>query len=134
MDIAGRPRASHIERMRGGLFLAVFSIALAAANTAVAGKNDAEWNPPARFDHAYSGKLTIRYLPQKQVVSACAKLFAKYRVAATSYPNQHGCSAITSDTSCTVIVIDKMFAFATPKAVLRHEIGHCNGWPSNHPD
>lgn len=101
---------------------------------AMAGKNDAEWNPPARFDHAYTGKLTIRYLPQKQVVTACEKLFAKYKIAAKSSLAQRGCAAITSKTSCTVIVIEKIYALATPKAVLRHEIGHCNGWSANHPD
>lgn len=113
-------------------------IALAAlsliASPAFAGKNDKTWNPPARFDHAYAGKLTLRHLPQKQVVKACEKLFAAYKVAAKSSFNQRGCSAITSKTSCTVIVVDKTFALATPKAVLRHEIGHCNGWSASHPD
>ncbi|TIL88945.1 MAG: hypothetical protein E5Y73_22280 [Mesorhizobium sp.] len=101
---------------------------------AMAGKNDAEWNPPARFDHAYTGQLTVRYLPQKKVVTACAKLFAEYKVATKSSFTQRGCSAITNKTSCTVIVIDKTFGLATPKAVLRHEIGPCNGWSASHPD
>jgi hypothetical protein len=120
--------------MRRALFLAVLLANLATADIALAGKNDAEWNPPTRFDHAYSGKLTVVYLPQKQVVSACANLFAKYNVPAKSFPNQHGCSAITGKTSCTVIVVDKTYALATPKAVLRHETGHCNGWGADHPD
>ncbi|PAP93983.1 hypothetical protein CIT31_16585 [Mesorhizobium wenxiniae] len=104
------------------------------ANTAIAGKNDAEWNPPVRFDHSYAGKLTVIYLPQKQVVTACAKLFSKYGVSATSSLVQRGCAAITGRTSCTVIVIDKTYALATPKAVLRHETGHCNGWAADHPN
>ncbi|TIO15638.1 MAG: hypothetical protein E5X86_19920 [Mesorhizobium sp.] len=120
--------------MRGAFFLIVLLTNLAAANTAIAGKNDAEWNPPARFDHSYAGELTVIYLPQKQVVTACAELFAKYTVSATSSLVQRGCSAITSKTSCTVIVISKPYALATPRAVLRHEIGHCNGWPADHPD
>lgn len=109
-------------------------VCLAAANVAAAGVNDPEWNPPARFDHAYAGKLTMRYMPQKQVIKACANLFAKYKVSATSSLVQRGCSAITSPTSCTVILIDKTFKLATPKAVLRHELGHCNGWPASHPN
>jgi len=120
--------------MRAALFLAISVIGLAMANTAMAGKNDAEWNPPARFDHAYVGKLTVVYLPQVQVVTACAKLFAKYKVSATSSLAQRGCSAITSDTSCTVISIDGPYQLATPKAVLRHELGHCNGWGPDHPE
>ncbi|RWL14895.1 MAG: hypothetical protein EOR57_31610 [Mesorhizobium sp.] len=115
----------------------MFRLALAAlliSTPALAGKHDASWNPPARFDNAYTGKLTVIKLPQKQVVTACAKLFASYKVAAKSSFTQRGCAAITGKTSCTVIVIDKPYALATPKAVLRHELGHCNGWPANHPD
>jgi hypothetical protein len=120
--------------MRWALFLALLLANLAMADIAKAGKNDAEWNPPTRFDHAYSGKLTVRYLPQKQVVTACTNLFAKYKVPAKSFPNQHGCSAITSKTSCTVIVVNETYMRATPQAVLRHEIGHCNMWPADHPE
>lgn len=116
------------------LLIALAAVSLISSSPAFAGKTDATWNPPARFDHAYTGKLTVRYLPQKQVVTACEKLFAKYKVAAKSSFNQRGCSAITSKTSCTVIVIDKTYALATPKAVLRHEIGHCNGWSASHTD
>lgn len=120
--------------MRTAFLLVVLLSLLATANAAVAGKRDPEWNPPKRFDHAYSGNLTVRYLPQKQVIKACKKLFAKYNIVAETTLRQHGCAAITSDTSCTVIVINKMFALATPKAVVRHEVGHCNGWPADHPN
>ncbi|MER9776800.1 hypothetical protein [Mesorhizobium sp. M0220] len=113
------------------LLLVVLSL---SPSLALAGKNDSEWNPPARFDHVYVGKLTVHYLPQNQVVMACAKLFAEYKVAAKSSFTQRGCAAITSKTSCTVIVVDKIYALATPKAVLRHEIAHCNGWAASHPD
>lgn len=109
-------------------------VALLISTPALAGKHDASWNPPARFDNAYTGKLTVHYLPQKQVVVACANLFAKYKVEAKTTFAQRGCAAITGKTSCTVIVIEKIYALATPKAVLRHELGHCNGWPANHPD
>ncbi|RWN59629.1 hypothetical protein [Mesorhizobium sp.] len=109
-------------------------VALLISTPVFAGKRDAEWNPPVRFDHQYSGKLTVRYLPQKQVVAACEKLFAAYKIAAKPSFTQRGCSAVTGKTSCTVIVIDKTFGLATPKAVLRHEIGHCNGWSASHPD
>lgn len=93
----------------------------------MAGKRDAEWNPPARFDRPYSGKLRVYKLTQKQVAIACKKLIG------WATPKMHGCSQ-HSDTECVVITIDKMFALATPKAVLRHEIGHCNGWSASHAD
>lgn len=128
--IAERVAPPHILRMR----VATLLVCLLMTSPSWAGKTDPEWNPPARFDHPYAGKLTVRYLPQKQVVSACSKLFSEYKVSATASLVQRGCSAITSDTSCTVIVVDKTYMGATPKAVLRHESGHCNGWPANHPN
>lgn len=109
-------------------------VALLVAFPAFAGKNDPEWNPPARYDHAYTGKLTVRYLPQRLVVGACESLFKKYKVKAKTSMTQRGCAATTSKASCTVIVVDKPFKGATPKAVLRHELGHCNGWKAHHPD
>jgi hypothetical protein len=116
--------------MRLGLLLSALLICFPAS----AGVNDPTWNPPVRFDYPYPGKLTVIYLPQKQVVTACAELFAKYKVDAKPFPDERGCSAITSATSCTIIAVDKTFKRATPKAVVRHEMGHCNGWPANHPD
>jgi hypothetical protein len=108
--------------------------ALLVSTPAIAGKDDPTWNPPARYDHQYQGNLTVQYLPQKQVVAACERLFIKYKVKAKASMTQRGCAATTAKGSCTVIVIDKPYALATPKAVLRHERGHCNGWPSSHPD
>lgn len=96
------------------------------------GPNDAEWNPPARYDHEYSGKLTERYLPQEQVVKECKKLFRKFNFRLDSVTSsQRGCSAGDRNT-CTIIIIDKTYKLATPNSVRRHEIGHCNGWGFNH--
>lgn len=101
----------------------------------VAAPNDrAEWNPPARYDHPYSGDLTVIKRPQKEVIVLCRELFKKYDIPAKSNFRQRGCSAITSPTSCTVIMIDRPFRSTKPDAVRRHEVGHCNKWPSSHPD
>lgn len=102
-------------------------VCLLMASPAIAGKTDSTWNPPARFDHAYSGKIRVYNLPQNQVAMECKKLIG------WATPKMHGCSQ-HNDTECIVITVDKTFMGATPKAVLRHEIGHCNGWPGNHPD
>jgi hypothetical protein len=120
--------------MRGAFLLVGVLSGLAMANAAMAGKNDAEWNPPARFDHDYSGELYVRRLPQPRVWEACRVLFSIYGLKSTAYPEQRGCSIITSTNSCLVVTIDREFKKATPEAVLRHEIGHCNGWPADHPD
>lgn len=116
--------------MRALLILA----ALLVASPAFAGRNVAEWNPPARYDHAFTGKLTVHYLSQKQVVKACSRLFAKYNVAERAALTAKGCAATTSKGACTVILIDRPYKGVTPKAVLRHELGHCNGWQAHHPD
>lgn len=105
-------------------------IALAAillSGPAFAGKDDPTWNPPAKYDHPYKGKLRVYYLPPKQVVTVCKKLIKSATL------EQRGC-AVHDDKSCTVIVVDKPYKGATPKAVLRHELGHCQGWPSHHPE
>lgn len=110
------------------------SISMMLTGSAFAGKTDAEWNPPARFDHAYAGDLTVLRLHQPEVVKACRALFARYKIDAAAYPNQHGCAAITSKASCLIITVDETFMGAAPESVIRHETGHCNGWPANHPD
>lgn len=112
----------------------VGAVSLLLLAPAHAGKDDAEWNPPARFDHPYKGELLVRRIPQESVVEACRVLFSIYRVPAMSHPEQRGCSILTSKHSCLVVTIDEPYMRATPESVLRHEIGHCNGWPADHPD
>ncbi|TPN11730.1 hypothetical protein [Mesorhizobium sp. B2-1-2] len=111
--------------MREGLFLGIVLGFLATANQAVAGPDDAEWNPPERFDHLYKGKLTIKYLPQARVQVVCERF--KYNDDTL----MRGCSSWDS-TSCIIVVVDKTFLGQTPAAVIRHEMGHCNGWPADH--
>ena len=43
---------------------------------------------------------------------------------------------LSSLDSCRIILIDDAVMKArgwTTELLLRHEIGHCNGWPGNHP-
>ncbi len=82
----------------------------------------------ARFDHPYSGKLIVHRLPQARIVDVCTKLTGERSLA------RHGCSTFPKDSRCEIWIIDKAYMGATPKAVLRHEVGHCNGWPGDHPD
>jgi len=103
-------------------------------SSAYAGPDDAEWNPPARYDHPYYGKLRIyQFSRQPDLVEACHAFETEgnYFVG----DNQRGCAWWSDDHSkCIVFILDKSFNGQTPKAVLRHEIGHCNGWGANHPD
>ena len=109
------------------------ALLLFGCSSAFAGVNDPTWNPPRRFDHAFAGKLTIKRLPQREVERACRALFVKYKMSVRSLTNWRGCSHPVSRRSCIIIVVNKTFMGATPQAVIRHETGHCNGWPANHP-
>ena len=116
------------------LILAISLAFIALAAPANAGRNAPVWNPPARYDHPYHGKLTVLRLPQWHVYQACKKLFAKHEVDANAYPGQKGCAINLSKSECLVVVIREKFVVTKPKDALRHEIAHCNGWPAHHPE
>lgn len=96
-----------------------------------AGRNDATWNPPARFDKPYTGTAVKRYMPQPEVVRECDRLGnGKYK----HKMDTRGCAKRIRKDFCIVVISIKTYKKATPSAILRHELGHCNGWPGNHPD
>ena len=106
------------------------ALLLFCCSPALAGKNDATWNPPPEFDHPYKGKLDTRYLPQPEVFKECSRMMLENNGSTKgAYPEMRGCSTqFDNYTSCIIILIDKPWKNTTPEAVLRHEIGHCNGW------
>ena len=85
--------------------------------------------PPVEDDKPFMGKLkTIRgdaYLMR----TLCPK---------TSYDPTLACSYAKHDgTECIVILADDGIIYDagwTPQIIWRHERGHCNGWPGNHPN
>lgn len=92
-----------------------------------------EWNPPARYDHEYDGDLTLFQLPQAEVANLCEEVFDAAGFPVEASQTQRGCSWQRGD-SCFVVTIDTTYSGSTPDAVLRHELGHCNGWPYTHPE
>ena len=107
------------------ILLAVTSVIL------VNGPNDATWNPPARFDHPFVGELQVLKLDQIQVALMCATMLG---VPFDNY--MQGCSERivleSGKVKCTVIIPKTRVLRASPKAILRHELGHCNGWGRDH--
>lgn len=103
---------------------------------ATAGLHDPEWNPPERFDHAYSGKLNLHRVPAADVTKTC-KAMADFYGYKSDMPD-HGCSHLDWNKElgnfCEVIIPIGPVQRATPNAILRHEVGHCNGWPGDHPN
>ena len=81
--------------------------------------------PPARiFDRPYTGKLTVFKLEESNLTRICSALVDK--------AEPFGCS-IPGPTTCTIYVsadLPKKFR----KAVERHELAHCHGWPETHPE
>ena len=77
--------------------------------------------PPARFDHEPTRPYEVRYRQ--------AALFDMY--CGTNHPKVGGC-AVEKDGTCYITIRQELGRTARA-AVLRHEKGHCNGWPRSHP-
>jgi hypothetical protein len=94
-----------------------------------------EMFPPAKYDHPYTGKLTIERVTDPAAV----------RAHCPNTKKPLGCAHHARDLSwCRVYVVSdeyinqqysaetrKLFGY-TYENFLRHELGHCNGWPSDH--
>jgi hypothetical protein len=83
--------------------------------------------PPVEYDKPYMGELTIRRAAtEEDVRAACPKAAFNHRA--------FGCSRVLKDRCEVFIVSDKLlkavgYSYAL---VLRHELGHCNGWGAGH--
>jgi len=87
-------------------------------------------NPPARYDHPYRGKLIVK-------IVAIEKLHGQSLCRKSSIVS-HACAAMwdAPENQCIIWLpkVDGKVVTAEYQArALRHEIGHCNGWPANHP-
>lgn len=108
-------------------------VLLGLLSSAQAGKEDPTWDPPRRHNHPYNGELIEYRVPQPQVVDLCKKIV---RMASGTWQvtdNQHGCAVQVGHDRCIIVYVNQTFMAATPEAVRRHELGHCNGWSSAHP-
>jgi hypothetical protein len=114
----------------GFLFLAVAMLAI--PSLATAGLHDKEWNPPAQFEQSFPDNLVIHKVEPADVAKACEKMWKRTGYVYAALPD-HGCSS-AKDGVCEVVIPSRPIEGATPIAILRHEIGHCAGWPAGHPD
>jgi hypothetical protein len=119
-----------------------FSAALIAAMLATASAHAGEmskteraafWQrtailPPEEYDYPYEGHLEIFRVEAERIPYVCPK---------TLYPLTLGCSIRFKPDpgaplgSCHIVLaLDDVINRTnwTPKIVLRHEVGHCNGW------
>jgi hypothetical protein len=88
--------------------------------------------PPVEFDKPYEGELQIFRVEAERIPYVCPK---------TSYPLTLGCAVRFNPDpdaplgSCHIVLAPDDVINATnwtPEIVLRHEIGHCNGWTNEH--
>jgi hypothetical protein len=84
--------------------------------------------PPAKYDHAFAGKVSVTGGTESQTRASC-RMFAPY-----------GCSTLLTPTHCAVYAVaagrsagGQVITAAFHAAIVRHEVGHCNGWPAHHP-
>lgn len=82
--------------------------------------------PPARYDYFNPQVKVIRVHPSK-LVATCTSYFGPNVI----YPIIPIACAIRAHKPCLIIIPDR--GAAVP-ILIRHEMGHCNGWPSTHPD
>jgi hypothetical protein len=91
--------------------------------------------PPAHYDHPYKGaRLNIVEVhTQEEVHSGCKVSYAPvpYILGCVTHDERDKTS---SEYECTVYLHMDDIAKAgwTVNTILRHEIGHCNGWTGNH--
>lgn len=102
------------------------------ASPAVAGLHDPEWNPPARFEQTFPDHIVIHKVDPADVISSCQRLIDSRRIAMKAY-GTHGCS-VGGNSDCEVVIPSRPVEGAAPASILRHEIGHCSGWPVDHPN
>jgi hypothetical protein len=81
--------------------------------------------PPVEYDHPYKGKLTVtRSGSQSDIRMSCGP---------TPFPYHLGCAKLAPE-GCYILMAEDDFIRKngwTPEIVLRHETGHCNGWPGD---
>jgi hypothetical protein len=84
--------------------------------------------PPAEYDHPYQGKLEVVTGTQEQTRNVCGHPNEIF-IGGCAVPNANG------PNTCTIFrVRDEELKLMnwTANLVMRHEIGHCNGWPEDH--
>ena len=81
--------------------------------------------PPAEYDHYYEGDLTIKIVDSLKELQNLCQLDGKNLLACTT----------RNHSSCIIVMVkDEIMRQRswTTGMLLRHEMGHCNGWGADH--
>ena len=139
---AGRAMKAAI--IAGCVVLSTFFGASEAPAKTQQGRWEWNWPPPAEYDFPYAGVLMIQQLPIDQIQKICLSNNLACTMVISVFPYAHGGKGGMqvnvpdgNHVGCIIIMApDSYFREhqQNPKAVLRHEIAHCNGWPADHPN
>lgn len=81
--------------------------------------------PPVKFDRPYEGQLTIvKFKDYSLLRTICHKDITVDAIACTLFTYDN-----STNGSCLIMLGPKAW---NDERLLRHEIGHCNGWPNDH--
>jgi hypothetical protein len=108
--------------------LLTLALAIAAATPAAADPTPLRLIPPKQYDHPYKGNLVVHVVgSQQEVRRLCPG-------SAFSWIGALGCAHLGKYWCVVVMAPDDVITKAgfPPELIKRHEIAHCNGWPSNH--
>jgi len=90
--------------------------------------------PPAKYDHPPTIAYSVTYLPSKQFANlkcpGSADLMRGCTVRGKGMNGRYVAWVYVRNDLCPGRKPD---ACKLSQGVLRHELGHVNGWPSNHP-
>ena|SRR5215831_1436582 len=91
--------------------------------------------PPLEYDHPYKGDLVIiddvKWQERQDRCGSNSDPQGRWYVACIAPPQPDKCVVFMPDRATLALVFSIHQSF-TYKNLLRHEIGHCNGWPGNH--
>jgi hypothetical protein len=81
--------------------------------------------PPPEYDHYYEGDLTIKIVDTLEELREVCQLEGAQLLACSTH----------NDRSCIIVMVkDEVMRTRswTTGMLLRHEMGHCNGWGADH--
>jgi hypothetical protein len=85
--------------------------------------------PPGRYIEAPAMTVSLRFVGEAEFSSSCA------RYAAMSDDPLSACAVVEANKTCSVYFKDTaLIGVDSFHALLVHELAHCNGWTSDHPD